>query len=631
MKKETGKKSKSIGFQFTFLIITLSSLLYLSIIWIVINRFKTDSENNARYLTENLAWEYANMATANLNEDMNLARGMVVALKSNWQKGNASDSEFYRIMLENVARECNDVMALWANMELHTVDNDYTKNYGRKRHTLVTLTGQEGYIEEMINLEGDDVESDYYQLKTSKIVEFSEPYFDTYGTDTTQYLMSSVCVPLLDNNNKFMGLGGIDFSLKRLMPFVEQIVPYQGTKAMVVSYKGIVVAHPNTEMIMKDIDQIWNGQQNLKQSIGSARAFSFDEKLNGKDYYVAMAPIVLSHCDTPWALVLQIPKKSVLASVNRTILLSIIICLIGLVVLGLFIYFLSQRIIVPLKKCIAFAREIGNGNLKGKLSIKSNNEIGILSESLTSMAAELRNIVTNISDGTNVLLETAGNLTYSSKKLISTADQQEESSISADSTVSKLSSFFDVSAETTGNAQRISDETTGMVQQSAQLFQASVESLNEIADKISIVNDIAFQTNILALNAAVEAARAGDAGRGFAVVADEVRKLADLSKNAAMEIHALSVNTKEQSQEAGETLHQTFSQIEQYSAIIAMLHHQSEKQHDSISQMMSSIGVLRQLTESNTEQAISIDHTANDLKIQTEKLKKLTAKFQLRN
>lgn len=631
MKRTNIKLTRSIRFRLTFLIILASTVLYVSIVGIIVSRFKRNAVQNAKVVTENLAKEYANMATADLNEDMNLARGMAIAFKGNWQKGNGGDSDFYEKMLHNVATESPAVMALWVNMELSAVKNGYNKNYGRERHTLVTVAGQEEFLKEQLNLEGDDPDGDYYQLKKTMITEFSEPYFDTYGTDTTEYLMSSVCVPILDRNKKFLGLTGIDFSLNRLMPFVEQIVPYEGTKAMVVSHKGIVVAHPDKKMIMKDVDQIWNGQQNLKKSVVKAETFSFEEELSGEKYYVSMAPIVLSSCDTPWALVIKVPEKAVLASVNRTIVLSLILCFVGLVLLGGITVYLSLRIIVPLKKCINFALEIGSGNLKDNIKVSAKNEIGLLADSLNHMATEIRDIVTNISEGTNILSNTASNLTFSSEKLIVTADEQEESSARADSSINELSTFIDNSNETTTRAKYISDTTTRMVQQSAVQFQASVESMGVIANKIKVVNDIAFQTNILALNAAVEAARAGEAGRGFAVVADEVRKLADMSKLAADEIQHLSHTTKKQSEEAGETLQQTFAHIEEYSAIISDLNRQTQQQDQSISQIVDTISGLKVMTSTNTEQAVAIDQTAQDVKVQTEKLKKLTTRFQLNN
>nr|HPR33072.1 cache domain-containing protein [Prolixibacteraceae bacterium] len=236
-----------IRYRFTFLLILSSFVFYISVITVIIVRFRSDSVERARFLSANLAKEYANMAIADLNVDMNLTRGMSLACKSNHQNNRALDKNFYRLILENIALENPGIMAAWINMELQYLEKDWGKPYGRERHTLVTLSGQEGYIVERIDLEGDDPESDYFTLKKSKIVEFSEPYLDSYGTDPREYLMSSVCVPVLDNENRFMGLAGLDFSLDRLMPFVKQLVPYEGTKAMVVSHKDVIVAHPDEE------------------------------------------------------------------------------------------------------------------------------------------------------------------------------------------------------------------------------------------------------------------------------------------------------------------------------------------------------------------------------------------------
>src|SRR5574344_549884 len=95
---------QGIRFRFTFLLIISSFILYASIVTIVIVRFRSDSVSRARFLTENLAKEYANMAIADLNVDMNLSRGMSFAFQSNWKNGNALDSKYYKLMLENVAK-----------------------------------------------------------------------------------------------------------------------------------------------------------------------------------------------------------------------------------------------------------------------------------------------------------------------------------------------------------------------------------------------------------------------------------------------------------------------------------------------------------------------------------------------
>jgi methyl-accepting chemotaxis protein len=630
----SGKKIKlqnRIRFRFTFLLIISTFVLYVSIVSIIIIRFRNDSVQRARYLTETLAKGYANMATANLNVDMNLIRGISMAVKSNWQNGKAQDNDFYKWVLQNAALENPEIMAVWINLELSTINPEWKKDFGRERRTLVTLKGQENYLVEQLNLEGDDPASEYYSLKKSKIVEFSEPYWDSYGTDPRKYIMSSVCVPVLDENNKFLGLSGFDFSLDRLSPFVEQLVPYAGTKAMVVSNKGMIVAHPDKEMRMKRIETIWQGNQNdMASLILQGKVKSFEQKIDGKLYFVAMAPITLSKSSTPWSLVLQLPQKAVLATVNSTISISLIICFLGLIALGLIMYFLTLRLEKPLMLCVEFAGEIGEGSLSKRLKINRKDEIGLLAESLNYMAEHLKSIVINIKEGANLLSKTALELTKSSHELIDVADQQEDSSIKAESSINELSNFIHQSSQSTQFAEDLSIKTTEKVSLSSEKFQVSVQSMKDITEKIKIIDDIAFQTNILALNAAVEAARAGDSGRGFSVVASEVRKLADRSKEAAKEIILLANHTRLNSVDAGETLNETFSQIGEYSKIVSEMHRHTLIQNDSISNILDTVSQLKNMSQSNTQHAINIDQYATELKNQAEKLMSLTSKFQIK-
>jgi len=619
-----------IRFRFTFLLIISTFVLYVSVVSVIIIRFRNDSVQRARYLTENLAKGYANMAIANLNIDMNLIRGVSLAVKSNWQNGKAQDGDFYKWILQNAANENPEIMAVWINMELNAIDVNWKKEFGRERRTLVTLKGQENYLVEELNLEGDDFSSDYYTLKKSKIVEFSEPYFDSYGTDPTKYLMSSVCVPVLDDKNNFLGLSGFDFSLDRLNPFVEQLVPYKGTKAMVVSNKGMIVAHPDKEMRMKSIEEIWQGNHSgLISNIQLGKIKSFEETIDGRSFFVAMAPITLSKSSTPWSLVLQLPQKEVLATVNSTITISLIIFFLGLIVLGFVVYYLTIRLEKPLMKCIGFAGEIGEGKLSKTLHIESNDEIGLLADSLNQMTEQLKLIIFNIKEGANLLSKTALELTKSSHELIDVADQQENSSLNAESSINELSKFIEESSKSTRFAEELSKDTTEKVSVSSEKFQVSVHSMKEIAEKINVINDIAFQTNILALNAAVEAARAGDSGRGFSVVAGEVRKLADRSKAAAQEIVLLANNTKLNSEEAGETLNETFSQIGEFSNIVSDMHRNTLIQNSSITNIVDTVGRLKNMSQNSTQHAFNIDQFATELKNQSEKLMNLTAKFQI--
>jgi methyl-accepting chemotaxis protein len=207
------------------------------------------------------------------------------------------------------------------------------------------------------------------------------------------------------------------------------------------------------------------------------------------------------------------------------------------------------------------------------------------------------------------------------------ASSAEEISSSMEEMVSNIQQNTDNAQQT----EKIALSAVDGIRKGNQSVSVAVESMKNIASKIKIINDIAFQTNILALNAAVEAARAGEHGRGFAVVAAEVRKLAERSKVAADEIDHLSKSGVDVSVQAGEQLSNIVPEIEKTSRLVQEIAAASIEMNSGAGQVNNAIQQLNQVTQQNAAASEEMATSSEELSSQADQLKDLIAFFNTGN
>lgn len=308
----------------------------------------------------------------------------------------------------------------------------------------------------------------------------------------------------------------------------------------------------------------------------------------------------------------------------------VLIMIVVLVLISVFIaYLLYNSIIVPLNKGVTFAQTIGEGDLTAELEINQDDEIGLLADALKNMALNLKQIVVSIKENANDLVSSGQNVKSSSLQLSKGSADQAASAEEVSTSIEEMVANIDQNTQNAIETEKITVETAKDVNIADKLSSEAAVSMKSVAEKIAIIGDIAFQTNILALNAAVEAARAGEHGRGFSVVAAEVRKLAERSKKAADEIHSLVNGGLKVSQEAGKKSRLLVPDIEKTTQLIKEISAASLEQKTGAEQINIAMQNLNIITQENASSSDELTQSAEQLSSLADSLKDAVSFFNI--
>jgi methyl-accepting chemotaxis protein len=286
-----------------------------------------------------------------------------------------------------------------------------------------------------------------------------------------------------------------------------------------------------------------------------------------------------------------------------------------------------NRMTANLGETAAVAAAISNGDLTVQASRRSDRDrLGI---ALENMLDKLRTIVAQAIAAAQNVASGSEELSSSAEQLSQGATEQASATEEASASMEEMASNVKQNAENAGQTEKIARQSAKDAEVSGAAVGRAVEAMQTIAEKITIVQEIARQTDLLALNAAVEAARAGEHGKGFAVVASEVRKLAERSQSAAAEISNLSSNTLKVAQEAGSMLAKLVPDIKRTAELVEEITAACREQDVGSSQINQSIQQLDQVTQQNASASEEVSSTSEELSAQAEQLQTTIAFFRI--
>ncbi|WP_276575710.1 methyl-accepting chemotaxis protein [Pantoea alhagi] len=323
--------------------------------------------------------------------------------------------------------------------------------------------------------------------------------------------------------------------------------------------------------------------------------------------------------------------------------LSIFISCLSVISTVLMWIMLRRILLKPLMSTMEHIKRITRGNLTEDISAEGHNEMSQLALSLSEMQQSLRRTVSDVRGGANTIYHSATTISHDSGDLASRTEQQAASLEQTAASMEELTATVKQNADNARQASQLALSASETAQKGGKVVDNVVTTMNEIshsskkiADIISVIDGIAFQTNILALNAAVEAARAGEQGRGFAVVAGEVRSLASRSAQAAKEIKGLideSVSCVDTGSvlvsSAGETMHEIVSAVKRVTDIMAEIAAASDEQSRGIEQVSQAVTEMDSVTQQNAALVEASAAAAAALEEQASRLGKAVAVFTL--
>lgn len=309
--------------------------------------------------------------------------------------------------------------------------------------------------------------------------------------------------------------------------------------------------------------------------------------------------------------------------------LMVSVGLVALVIGAAAAFWVTRSITRPVNIAVSVANQLANGDLSTRIEVTSRDEVGQLLVAMQNMVSKLAQIIGDVRGAATALSSASEEVSATAQSLSQGSSEQAASVEETSASVEQMSASINQNTENAKITDGMASKASREAEEGGRAVKETVQAMKIIAEKVGIIDDIAYQTNLLALNAAIEAARAGEHGKGFAVVASEVRKLAERSQVAAQEIGEVAQSSVSLAETAGRLLDEIVPSIRKTSDLVQEITAASEEQSSGANQINIAMEQLNKVTQMGASSSEELAATAEEMSSQAEQLQQLMSFFRL--